>query len=168
MSFGLKDTGEELVLRETLGGEAIFPAQMTVGLYQDRDWYVLDTVRYDNINNREDTNMGDIHEDADDLGAIETEPAGASYARQSVAVGSGFTLGDPGDWRATMDDTTFDVSDSTQTVNAIFAGATWQSQDTNDSAANEHIVFTLRLQNERDLSLEDGDLTFTRGALSID
>jgi len=146
------------------------PAEMRVGLYQDRDWYVYDKFEYENIKKREDTNKGDVLDDSDDIATITTEPtiSGSTYARQTLTFGTDFTVEKSGgNWRARFADLTFDVTNPTQTVNALFCICNFQSDDVQDSVPNDHLFATIRLQNERDLSIEEGQLTFKRAGLYL-
>lgn len=168
MGFGLFNTGEELIIENFFGNAATKPLDMDVGLYEDRQFYINDNFEYENIEENEDTSMGDVLTDSDDIGSINTEPAGAAYARQTVQVGTDFSIQKiGGNWGAVMADVTFDVSDSTSVVNGIFVVANFQSDDTGDQSANDHLFLTAPLQNRRPLDPEDGDLTFKRTTFTL-
>jgi hypothetical protein len=124
MAAILTDLGEEYVLETALNG-----VTLTVGLYNDSTDAISDT---------------------DDLTAITTEPAGASYARQSDT----FSLTDSsGDWQLDNDTKlTFDTSDSSQTVDSYFIVANFQADDTGDGSATDHLICTGALPQSRDLS----------------
>jgi len=91
--------------------------------------------------------------DSDDLSAITTEPSGTSYARQTDT----FSVVDiSGDWGIQNDSSlSFDVSDSTQTVDAFFLVITFTASDTGDSGDNDHLVACGDLTQSRDLSQID-------------
>lgn len=93
--------------------------------------------------------------DSSDVGAVTTEPAGASYSRQSTAA-SGFTasLDASNDVNIAGTTETFDVSDSTQTVDSVFMVISFASDLVSSDAgtATNHLVFTNALDQSYDLS----------------
>lgn len=152
MVYALMDTGQELLTKEFWLEQDLKPADVSVGLYRD-DQHPDDT-------------GGQSLETTATLGSISTEPTGESYLRDAIPFGSGFSADKPSsNWRAVMDDVSFDVSDSNSTVNGLFLTGEFQSEDKGDSQANEHLLITIQLQNPRDLSLESGELTFTRASI---
>lgn len=154
-------------MRDFFADEALKPTTMDVGLYRDADWYVQ-SGEYPDVTTRGDAPGGDAHDDSDDIGAITTEPTGASYTRQTVTFGTDWTVTDIGNWKAQCTNVEFDASDSTQVVTSLFYTITFQSQDAGDTQANEHMFGSIRLKNERDLSIEDQTITFSRASFAID
>lgn len=124
MSFLLTDLGEEWLVKNGADG-----VTLTVGLYNDATDAIGDT---------------------DDLSAIGTEPGGAAYARQSITV----SVADlSGDWGFDNDtQVSFDTSDSSQTVDGYLLIANFQASDTGDSAAQDHLIATGALSQQRNLS----------------
>jgi len=107
--------------------------------------------------------------DTSDVADITTEPAGAAYARQSDAA-SGFTASlSGGDIQIEGTSQTFDVSDSTQTVDSVFVVVNYQSDVvTSDGSATDHLYYTNSLDQSYDLSQFDStvDLNPTKLTLS--
>jgi hypothetical protein len=138
MSHILTDLGEEWVLETALEGVSV-----TIGLYNDGTDSIGDT---------------------DDLSALTSEPSDGNYARQSASL----TLADEsGDWAAkTGSDVTFDVTNTTGTVDSYFIVANFTADDTGDSGANDHLVSTGELSQNRDLSQID-TLTISAGSMGI-
>lgn len=106
--------------------------------------------------------------DSSDISTISTEPTGSAYGRQSVTLGSGFTTQDnSGNWEALMDDTTFDTSDSDQSVDAYFVVVNFDSDDAGDGGtASDHLLFTGSLDQTYDLSSVDS-FTLSSSGISI-
>lgn len=131
MTTQVHDTGEEAFIRDFFVETLTKPASITVGLYHDGEV-------------SGDTTNGDNLADGSDLININTEPGGASYARQSLSFGTtDMTAQDNGaDWEVAFVDMTFDTSDSTQDVDAYFVVINFQSSDTGDTAASDHLLFT--------------------------
>ena len=128
MASLLTDLGEEYALETALNG-----VTLTVGLYNDGTDAITDT---------------------DDLAALTTEPAGASYARQSDT----FALVDngSGNWQLDNDtQLTFDTSDSSNTVDSYFIVANFTADDTGDASVTDHMIATGALSQSRDLSQID-------------
>lgn len=124
MTRQLHNTGEEYII-DKLNGESF-----TVSLYNDST-----------------DNLGD----SDDISNIGTEPSGGSFSRQS----STFSVTDnaSGNWQIDNDNQlTYDTSDSSQTVDSYFIIVNFQSDDTNDSSANDHLLVTGALDQSLDLS----------------
>jgi hypothetical protein len=139
MPFIVTDVGEEYVSRTDLDG-----VTLTIGLYNES----TDTIF-----------------DANDIGAITTEPTGSTYSRQSSTFSS-TKIG--GDWGIENDTKLrFDVSDSSQTVDAVFYTATFQSVEAGDSSPQTHCIATAELTQTRNLSQLDlldiaaSDITLT-------
>lgn len=86
------------------------------------------------------------------LGDITTEPGGASYGRQSTAVTTlEVTAGEFG--FESNSDLTFDVSDSTQSVEHVFFVLNFESDSVaGDTSAKDHLVAVAELDQLRDLS----------------
>lgn len=138
MAAVLTDIGEEWTLETALEG-----ASVSIGLYNDST---------------------DTAGDSTDIGNLTTEPSGASYSRQSVTL----TLADSGgDWQAqTGSNAVFDTSDSSQSVDAYFIVANFQSDDASDGSATDHIVATGSLSQTYDLSSVD-QLTLNSGTVGF-
>ncbi len=138
MSHVLTDLGEEWTLETALEG-----ASVTIGLYDDSTDAIGDT---------------------QDVGDITTEPSDGNYARQSATL----TLVDEsGDWAAETDaQVSFDVTDTTGTVDSYFIIYSFQADDTSDSAANDHLVATGALGQSRDLSQLD-TLNLAAGSVGV-
>lgn len=126
MSRILTDLGEEFALETNLEG-----ASVSVGLYNDGS---------DGVSETDDVPLG-------------SEPSDGNYARQSATL----TLVDEsGDWAAeTSAQVSFDVIDTTGTVDSYFIVANFTANDTGDSGANDHLICTGALSQSRDLSSID-------------
>lgn len=148
MAYGLKDTGEEAIIRDFFEESLSKPSSVDVSLYNDST---------------------DTLSDSEDVGDITTEPGGASFSRQSVNFGTNhFTAQDSGgNWEAEIANTTFDTSDSTQTVDSYFIVITFTSQDKGDGSATDHLLFTGSLGDTYDLSTLNSYTLGTSG-LSVD
>lgn len=142
MTTQLHDIGEEFILDESFGG-GTGSTSVFVGLYNDGN---------------------DSLSDASDVGDITTEPSGSNYTRQSVALDTGFTIQDNGDWEAILNSVTYDTTDSNQSVDAYFVGANFSSDDTGTSG--DHLLFTGSLDQTYDLSSVD-EFTLNDSGLSI-
>ncbi|SNZ18183.1 hypothetical protein SAMN06269185_3283 [Natronoarchaeum philippinense] len=107
--------------------------------------------------------------DADDVGAITTEPAGAAYSRVSVDFASMAPeeTSDP-NWQLTLPDVAFDVSDSDQTVDSYFLVVTFTSETAGDSGDNPHLYYTGALKREENLSDIAGEYVMRDGGLEED
>lgn len=147
MTTQLHDTGEEAILDDFFEGSLTKPASVDIGLYNDGT---------------------DALTDSSDVGNITTEPAGSAYARQSAAFGTtDFTNQDNGgDWESIIADQTFDTSDSTASVDAYFIVINFQSDDTGDTSATDHLLFTGSLDQSYDLSNIDS-FTLSGAGLSL-
>lgn len=127
MSHVLTDLGEEYTLETALEGVSI-----TVGLYNDGTDAIGDT---------------------NDIADITTEPSDGNYARQS---GTLTLVDESGDWAAeTSSEVSFDVSNTTGTVESYFVIANFQADDTGDGSANDHLICTGALSQSYDLSNVD-------------
>ena len=137
MAALLNDLGEEYTVKNTL--EATF----TIGLYNDGT---------------------DAFADTEDLADITTEPTDGNYARQSAA----FSAADvSGGWQSDNDaGITFDVTNTTGTVDAYFILATFTAVDTGDGGATTHVIATGLLSQSRDLSQID-TLNLAAGSVGI-
>lgn len=159
MTIQLHDTGEEFIIRKVFTEDLGTVTGVSVGLFNDAT---------------------DALADSDDVGQITTEPTGSAYAPIALTFGTGdFTAQDSGgDWAAVFSDAgsdlTYDVTDSSQTVDSAFVVVTFQANDTADGSQQDHLLFTLDLEDSqgnsvsRDLSQIDTlDLTASTGGLSI-
>lgn len=128
MSYLLTDIGEELLMKFNMDG-----LSHDVGLYNDSTDGISET---------------------DDVSAISTEPTGSAYARQTSA----YSVSDiSGDWGFDNDSQlTFDVSDSSSTVDGSFLVHNFASTDAGDGGtAADHLIGTAALSQSRDLSQID-------------
>lgn len=147
MTTQLHDTGEEAILDDFFEESLTKPASVDVGLYNDTT---------------------DALSDSGDVGSITTEPAGSAYNRQSATFGTGdFTNQDnSGDWETIIADQTFDTSNSSQDVDAYFVVINFQSDDTSDTSANDHLLFTGSLDQTYNLNDIDS-FTLSGSGLSL-
>lgn len=122
MAFHLHDEGELLVLDAALSSR-----DMDVGLYHDG------TVSGDTTN-------GDDLVDGSTYADISTEPSGSAYAVQTVAGGT--TSQSSGTTEIDLGSVSFDVSDSTATVDAVYV---------RDTTSGD-LIFTNGLDQSYDLS----------------
>lgn len=90
--------------------------------------------------------------DADDLGAITTEPGDGNYARQATEGVTAENIG--GDWGIDNDTViTFDVTNTSGTVDSYFFVANFDSAEAGDAGtATDHLVVTGSLSQSYDLS----------------
>jgi len=141
MTTQLHNTGEEFILENGVSGETF-----SVGLFNDST---------------------DALADADDVGAITTEPAG-SFTRQSAT--ASVSQNTAGNAEAELADVTFDVSDVTQSVDAGFAVVNFSSTQ---AGSGDHLLFSFPLtdpdgnQQTVDLSKFES-FTITGQSLSLD
>ncbi|MFB6284573.1 MAG: hypothetical protein ABEK59_11720 [Halobacteria archaeon] len=149
MTTSLHDTGEEFIIdtvfrQDTIGSR---PGSLSVGLYNDAT---------------------DSLSDSSDIGGISTEPAGASYSRQTASLDSGdYTNSDSGgDWQTVIADQTFDTSDSSQDVDSYFVVVNFQSDDTNDGSSTDHLFWTGDLDQTYNLNSVDS-FTLSGAGLSV-
>lgn len=147
MTTQLHDTGEEAILDDFFEESLSKPANVNVSLYNEST---------------------DSLSDSDSYADITTEPAGASFNQQSASFGTtDFTNQDnSGDWETIITDQTFDTSDSTQTVSAYMVTITFQADDTGDTSATQHLLFTGDLDQNYDLSDIDS-FTLSGAGLSL-
>jgi len=139
MAAVLTNIGEEYVAKNNLDG-----ASLTVGLYNDST---------------------DTAGETTDLADLTTEPSGAAYARQTDT----FAVTQNGSSNAQADNdnqVTYDTSDSSQTVDAYFIVANFQSSFAGDGAATDHIIAIGSLSQSRDLSQID-TLNLAAGSVGI-
>lgn len=140
-------------------------------LHQHGEEYMQDLV----INSGDTYDIGlyndstDSLSDTSDVGDITTEPAGSAYSRQSDAA-TDFTASlSGGDVQIAGTTQTFDVSDSTQTVDSVFVVVNFTSDlVSSDGSATDHLFFTNALDQSYDLSQFDStvDLDPTKLTLS--
>lgn len=130
MTNQLQNDGETFTLNNNLGS-----VTYEVGLYND----ATDTLA-----------------DADGYAAITTEPTGAAYAPQSQATVT-IQLDGNSDGQIVLNAVTFDVSDSTQTVDSVYV---------RDSASGT-LLFTNSIGTQ-DLSTKDGSLEVSNIGFSLD
>lgn len=97
----------------------------------------------------------DTLSDSSDISAITTEPAGSAYARQSETASSfSASLDGSNDIVITGSTQTFDVSDSTQTVDSVFVVVNFASDvvSADGGTQTDHLFFTNALDQSYDLS----------------
>jgi hypothetical protein len=129
MPANLHDLGENLVLTSALGSR-----DMDVGLYNDSTDTLADGATYSGIT---------------------TEPAGASYAVQTAAGGTVAT--NSGTTEIDLGSLSFDTSDSSQTVDALYV---------RDTTSGD-LIFTNALDSSYDLSSID-TLDLSNVGLTLD
>lgn len=129
MAANLHDLGENLVLTSALGSR-----DMDVGLYNDGTDALTDGSTYSSIT---------------------TEPSGASYAVQTSAGGTVST--NSGTTEIDLGSLSFDTSDSTQTVDALYV---------RDTTSGD-LIFTNLLDSSYDLSSID-TLDLSNVGLTLD
>lgn len=144
MANQLHNTGEEYIV-DKLDGET-----HDVGLYNDG----TDTLA-----------------DADDVGAITTEPSG-SYARQSATILTAKNAN--GNYEIQVGDVTFDTSTAEQSVDSGFIAVNFDSDEAGDGgAASDHLLFTFPIEDSNGsqtaLNLTNFDeLSLSGQSLSLD
>lgn len=148
MSFGLTDAGEELVIKRMWTHDVSLPLAVTFRLYYDAT---------DNI------------QDSEDIADVTTEPTGSAYGPISRSFGTtDFTSSDVnGDWQSVATDLSYDVSDSSQTVDAFFIVCNFQSEDKSDGSATDHMIGRGGLGEEVDLSNESGTYNVPSPGMSL-
>jgi hypothetical protein len=107
--------------------------------------------------------------DTSDLGAITTEPAGASYSRQGDAA-SGFTASlSSGDVQISGTTVTFDVSDSSQTVDSVAVIVNFASDlvSSDGGTSTDHLFYTNALDQDYDLGQFDSTIDLDPTKLTI-
>jgi len=117
------------------------------------------------------TSEGDQLSDGSDLSAITTEPSGSAYGRQSDAA-SNFTasLDSNNDVVITGTEQTFDVSDSSQTVDSVFIVVPFASDlvSSDSGTTTDHLVFTNGLDQSYDLGQFDSTVDLDPTELTLD
>lgn len=125
MAAILTDLGEEYMIKNNVD-----TSSFDVGLYNDAT---------------------DAISDADDLAAITSEPSDGNYVRQTGEAVSASDIS--GDWGVDNDSiVTFDVTNTTGTVDSYFFVANFQAVDTGDGSATDHLILTGSLSQSYDLS----------------
>lgn len=143
MTLQLHDMGEQYIIRSA--GNDISPATgVDVSLFNDTT---------------------DALSGANDVADITTEPAGASFERQTASMPAGLTLQFDGstNYQFVISDQVYDTSDSTQSVDAYFTVVSYQGD--NDGSATDHLYFTGGLDQTYDLTSVD-QLTISGAALT--
>lgn len=133
---GYHDTGEEWAQKHTYRQDQISRESS------------LDVLLYDDST--------DDLADSDDIGDISTEPDSGNYSRQSFDLDSSDVelTEEGGDVRATVT-VTFDVTDTTETIDAYALVANFTSDVVGDaSTAGNHLVTSATVE-ERDLGQND-------------
>lgn len=120
--------------------------------------------------NSDDLTVDDNTDIADITGAG-AEPSGGNYSRNSVALDSAdiaISENGSGDWEIDVADQVFtpDGTDS-KIVDAYFVILPFTSSTAGDSSANDHVMFTGDLSQDRDLS-QISELTLDNVSLSIE
>jgi len=112
----------------------------------------------------------DTLSDSSDIGAITTEPSGSAYARQQDSAGDFTASLSGGDVEMAGTTQTFDVSDSSQTVDSALAVVNYASDvvTSDGGTATDHLFYTNALDQSYDLSQFDStvDLDPTKLTLS--
>lgn len=92
------------------------------------------------------------------VGDITTEPSGAAYARQSVSIdGSSVSLTEDAgnNYEVTLNQVTFDTSDSSQTVDNYGIVANFDGTDSTGGNNGDNLIVTGSLSQSYDLSNVD-------------
>lgn len=136
MSFVQTNFGEEW--RQRAAAQDLSVTSLQAGLYNDGT---------------------DAIGEGDDYGDITTEPGGSAYGSHTINLPDdvSFALDGSNNVQIDIDDQTFDVSDSSQTVDGYYLTAEFQSTvvDDTESSANEHLILTGELSQSRDCSQID-------------
>lgn len=140
MAEQLFDNGETFTINNDLSG-----ITFEVGLY-------LDSTDYDN----DGTVEGDKLSDSATYSSITTEPAGTAYAAQTQSTVT-VDLDANNDGQITLNAVTFDVSDSSANVDAVYV---------RDSATGT-LLFANNIGHQ-DLSTKDGNLEISNIGFSLD
>lgn len=121
----LTNIGEEYYTETALNG-----VSLTVGLYNDSTDQITDS---------------------SDVGSITTEPSNTNYARVTTT----YSLTNVNNnWGIHNDNKmTFDFSDqsTSENVDAAFIVANFQSDETGDGSANDHLIANSALSQQRDI-----------------
>jgi hypothetical protein len=88
--------------------------------------------------------------DADDLSAITTEPSDGNYSRQSATLT--FAVKSSDGAAVTSAQVSFDMTDTTASVDSYGIVANFESTTAGDSGAQDHLVATGALSQTYDLS----------------
>ncbi|UBF23157.1 hypothetical protein M1M34_gp006 [Haloarcula tailed virus 2] len=103
--------------------------------------------------------------ESDLLSAIQSEPTGSLYGRESDTVTTAVVSGNFGLQNDSQ--ITFDTSDSTETVNHGFIVVNFQSDKVNgDGSAQDHLIGVGPLNQSRDLSQID-ELVVAAGEITV-
>lgn len=155
MTTQLHNIGEEFE-RRVLSGDLTLPASVDMLLFHDGEV-------------SGNTTDGDDLAAGDDIGAISTEPDGASYARQTVSLdgATSWTLQQDAnsDYEMQVSDTqTFDLNDSSNpsTIDAYAVVPNWDA----GSGAADHLWWSDTLDSAYDVSTTD-NLNVDDGALAV-
>jgi hypothetical protein len=126
---------------------------MTTQLHNTGEEYIMDKLDDESFDIGLFSDSSDALTDASDINDLTTEPTGSAYARQTQT----FTSADAsGDWEIGTSTVSFDVSDSSETVDAYFVVVTFDSDDAGDGGTDtDHLLFTGDLSQSRDLSQID-------------
>lgn len=126
MATMLHNRGEEFILKALFTGEVTPPASLQVGLFNDATDGLLDAADYNGT-----------------TGSITTEPTTGSYAKQTVAFGATTdiaTVNDAGDWKLDIADRSFNVTNTTETIDAYFVLGDFQGEG--DAGVVTHLLWT--------------------------
>jgi len=111
--------------------------------------------------------------ESDDVSVIESgsEPSGSAYNRQQDAASNfSASLDSNNDVKITGTTQTYDVSDSSQSVNAYMIIVPFASDlvSSDGGAATDHLMYTAFLDQEYDLSQFDNTVDFDPAELTLD
>lgn len=128
-------------------------------LYQHGEEFVQDLI----INSGKTFSIGlyndttDALSDTSDVGDITTEPTGSAYGRQDDLASNFTATLEAGDVQIAGSTLTYDVSDSTQAVDAAFVVVPFDSNlvSSDGGTTTDHLMFTVALDQEYDLSQFD-------------
>jgi len=141
MTTGLLTTGELFVQRSSFKANDITrPPSVDILLYNDST---------------------DSIADGDNLTDVTTEPGGSAYSRQSINLdGSAVTIQENvnGNVEFVLGNATFDVSDSSNTVNAYGIVANFDATLLSEGVNGDNLIATGNLDTSQDLSTNSSSL----------
>lgn len=150
MAHGLKNPGEQFIIKHIFTNGASKPPSIEIGLFHD---------------------ASDALGDNTDLADILSEPTDGAYARLTYDFGpTDFTGGlVNGDWQAEFATKTFGLQGTTGTADAFFVVLPYQAEG--DSAQSDHLFMTAALEdtngNAREYDLGSIDEADFDGTFSV-
>ena len=106
----------------------------------------------------------DAASDTTDLANLSTEPSDGNYVRQTATF---VAANEGGNWQSANDaEVSFDVTNTTGTVDAYAIVANFTSTEAGDGTATDHVILTGTMSQSRDLSQIDV-LNFATGTVGV-